>query len=116
MKLTITLLLCSFALGCGYGSGYNSMTGGGAPSLSQLSPSSTTAGSGGFSMTVTGTNFTAGSIVYWGTTPLTTSTTYNSTTQLTAAITAAMVANQGSVSVYVHSAGGNSNSMMFTIN
>jgi hypothetical protein len=43
-------------------------------------------------------------------------TTYNSATQLTASISSFLIANPGSVSVYVHSQTGNSNSMTFTVN
>jgi trimeric autotransporter adhesin len=120
MRLLTILLLCAVAVGCGYGSSYNSSTGGTGgttpPTISQLSPSSTASGGPAFTLTIVGTEFTTGSVVYWGTTPLTTNTTYMSTSQVTANITAAMIANPGSISVYVHSAGGNSNSMTFTIN
>ena len=121
MKLLTIVLLCAVAIGCGYGSnnssgGYTNTGGSGVPTVAQLSPSSVNHGSPDFTLTVTGTNFTSGSVVYWGTTPLMAGTTYNSTTQVTAAITSSMVASAGSVSVYVHSAGGNSNSMTFTIN
>ncbi len=118
MKFVLVLLLAATAVGCGgYGSSYNSMTGGGAaPHISQLSPGSTAAGSAAFTMTITGTGFTSASVVYWGTTAIAAgSTGYGSTTQLTANISASMVANQGMVSVYVHTAAGNSNSMTFNI-
>jgi len=120
MKLLTILVLCAVAIGCGYGSSYKNgtMTGGGnsLPTISQLSPSSMAHGSAGFSLTITGTNFDAGSIVYWGTTALMAGTAYNSTTQLTASISSSMIATSGSVSIYVHTSAGNSNSMMFTIN
>ena len=116
MKLGMILLLCAIAIGCGYGSNYNSMTGGtSAPQITQLSPSQVAAGSPAFNLVVTGTGFTSGAIVYWGTTPLTSTTTYNSTTQVTAAIPSSLVANPGRVSLYLHTSGGNSNPMTFTI-
>lgn len=117
MKLAIALLLCSMFLGCGYGSSYNNTTGGTTtpPHISQLSPASATSGGPAFTLTITGTNFTNGSTVYWGTTPLAAGSTY-SATQVTTSITSAMIAGTGSVSVYVHTAGGNSNMMTFTIN
>lgn len=116
MKLATVALLSALMVGCGYGSSYNSTTGttSGTPKLSALSPSSITAGGAAFTLTLTGSNFTTGSTVYWGTTAL--AGGYGSGTQVTAAISATMIANPGSVSVYVHSAGGNSNSMTFTIN
>jgi trimeric autotransporter adhesin len=118
MKLLVVLLLTIAAVGCGgYGSSYNSMTGGGAaPKINSLSPQSKAAGSAAFTLTITGSGFTAGSVVYWGTSPIAASSTgYGSATQLTANISASLVANQGTVSVYVHTAAGNSNSMTFTI-
>ena len=115
MKLIAVLALSLVAAGCGYGSNYNMMTGGpAAPRISQLAPPSVMANSGPMTLTVMGSNFTQGSVVYWDTTPL--STTTQSTSQLTAAVTASMVANSGTVSIYVHASGGNSNSMMFSIN
>jgi hypothetical protein len=117
MKLPICLMLCAMTLGCGYGSNYNSTTGGmnAVPTLAQITPNTATAGGPAFTLTLTGTNFTAGTIVYWGTTPLTSSSNYLSPSSVTASITAAMIANSGTVTVYVHTAGGNSNSAQFTI-
>ena len=115
MKFAMILLLSAISIGCGYGSGYNAMTGGALPQIAQLSPSQVTAGGSAFNLTVKGTGFSSDAVVYWGTTALASSTTYNSTTQVTAAISAPMVANSGTVSVYVHTSAGNSNSMTFTI-
>lgn len=115
VKLIAVLALSLVAVGCGYGSNYNMMTGGpAAPRITQLSPMGVSANSGPVTLTVTGSNFTSSAVVYWDTSTL--PTTYKSTTQLTAAVSASMVANTGSVSIYVHDAGGNSNSMMFDIN
>jgi hypothetical protein len=118
MKLLMVLLLTAAAVGCGgYGSSSNSMTGGGAaPHISSLSPSSKPAGSATFTLTITGTGFTSASVVYWGTTAIAAgSVGYGSTTQLTANVSASMVANMGTVSVYVHTNAGNSNSVSFSI-
>ncbi len=117
MKLVIALLFCAVTLGCGYGSSYNSGGGGGtsAPTVTQLTPSTANAGGPAFMLTITGTHFTSGSLIYWGTTPLTGNSVYGSATQMTANISSAMIANAGTVNVYVHSAGGNSNTKMFTI-
>ena len=118
LKLLTILLLCVIAVGCGYGSSYNNTTGttSAAPAIAQLSPSNVTHCGAAFTLTVTGSNFDASSIVYWGATPLSSATTYSSSTQVTANITSAMISNAGTVSVYVHTNGGNSNSMTFTIN
>ena len=120
MKLLTILLLCTLAVGCGYGSNYNNNNnngGGSAPTVSSLSPNSATHGGAGFTLTVGGTNFTSGSVVYWGTTALAAGGTgYVSTTQVTAQISSAMIANAGTVNVYVHTSSGNSNTMQFTIN
>lgn len=118
MKLPLVLLLSIALVGCGgYGSNYNSMNPGGtAPHLTSLSPSSTTTGNA-VSITITGTGFTASSIVYWGMNPVASSSTgYGSATQLTANISAAQTANPGTVMMYVHASTGNSNSLPFTIN
>lgn len=107
-----TLSLSLVILGCGYGSNYNAMNGA-LPKITQLTPQNVIASSGAFTLTIEGSGFTSGSIVYWNTIAL--AATVNSSTQLTSAISAAMVANAGAVSVYVHTARGNSNTMMFNI-
>src|SRR5205814_969886 len=87
------------------------------PTLTSLSPSSATAGATGFTLTATGTNFVAGSVVQWGGAVRT--TTFVSSTQLTAAIPAGDVATAGTDSVTVFSAtpgGGTSNAVTFTTN
>jgi predicted outer membrane repeat protein len=87
-----------------------------APTVSGISPTSTSAGSTAFPLTVTGTNFTGTSTILWGTTALT--TTYVSATQLTAQVTAPLVATIGSASVTVETpapGGGTSNAYSFEI-
>ncbi|MBK7329006.1 MAG: hypothetical protein IPI85_07990 [Dehalococcoidia bacterium] len=69
------------------------------PTLSVLSPSTVGAGSAQFSMTVTGTNFVAGSVVQWNGASL--ATTYGSPTSLTATVPAASVASAGAANVTV---------------
>jgi hypothetical protein len=56
------------------------------PALTSLSPSSASANSGAFTLTVNGTNFVSGSVVNWNGSPRV--TTFVSATQLTAAILA----------------------------
>ena len=122
MKFLLVLVLTAAAIGCGgYGSSYNSMTGGGAaPKITSLSPSSVTNGHATFTLTITGTGFTAGSVVYWAMSPIASSSTgYTSTTQLTATISASMVANPTAspgIPVYVHTSAGNSNTVYFMVN
>jgi len=110
--LLSTLLLCLLTLACGYGSHYNPMNGA-VPKINQLTPQNVIANSGAFTLTIEGSGFTSGSIVYWNTIALAASR--NSSTQLTVGISAAMIANAGTVAINVHSAGGNSNIMMFDI-
>lgn len=98
--------------GCGYGS-HNYMNGSGNPVVNQLSPNGASIGSPAFTMTVNGTGFGTDAVVYWGTTPLT--TTYGTTQQVSAMVPATDIQSAGMVQVYVHSGGRNSNAMTFTI-
>jgi hypothetical protein len=110
--LLSALLLSLLSVGCGYGSNYNAMNGA-VPKITQLTPQNVIASSGAFTLTIEGSGFSSGSTVYWNTIAL--APTVDSATQLTTAISAAMVANAGAVSIYVHTAGGNSNTMMFNV-
>ncbi len=86
------------------------------PAITLLSPSSVTAGSAEFTLTVYGTGFMNTSIVNWAGSPL--STTYVSGTELTAPVSAADVAKAGTVKVTVTNpvpGGGTSASRTFTI-
>lgn len=69
------------------------------PTVSSLSPNTIGAGAAQFSMTVTGTNFVAGSVVRWDGADL--STIYNSATSLAATVPAAKVAAAGAANVTV---------------
>ncbi len=122
MKKICVLLLIILAVGCGYTRKSNSMGGGAAPVITNLMPNSATAGQA-ITLTVNGSNFTSGSVIYWGTTPKT--TTFVTAGQLTAAITSTDTAcsmTPCTVQVYVRTSGGvygggvNSNMMPFTIN
>jgi IPT/TIG domain len=112
ISFTLLLAVALISAGCGYSS-RNYMNGNGNPRIAQLAPSSTTSGGMAFTLTLTGMGFGADSVVYWGTTPLTTA--YASTTQVTADVPQANIANPGSVQVYVHSGGVNSNAVTFMI-
>jgi hypothetical protein len=85
------------------------------PTITTISPENKQAGSGAFTLTVTGTNYYSGSKVRWNGADRT--TTYTSSTQLTASITASDIASAGSATVTVYNADSGliSNSKMFTI-
>ena len=87
------------------------------PTITSLSPSTTAAGSTGFTLTVNGTGFLSGSVVNFNGTALT--TTFVSATQLTAAVPAAAVATTGSYPVTVANPsanqGGTSAAATFTV-
>ena len=85
----------------------------GAPTIGSLSPAEAVAGSGSFTLTVTGTNFVGSSAVYWGSTAL--GTTYGSATSLTAAVTSTQLASAGLQSVTVHNPTGVSSASTFTV-
>jgi len=86
------------------------------PVLTSLSPSTAIAGSGGFTLTVNGSEFVPGAVVVWAGNNR--STMFVSGAQLTASITAADVATAGSVQVKVTNPapkGGTSNPLTFTV-
>ncbi len=121
MKKICVLLLTIFSVGCGSYS-TPSMGGGTAPAVIQLMPNMTMPGQA-FMLTVNGSNFTSGSVIYWGMNPKT--TTFMTTGQLVALITSIDTAcsmTPCTVQVYVRTTGGayaggvNSNSLPFTIN
>lgn len=112
-RITFALLLGTTLLGAGCGYSRNYMNGNGTPKITQLAPASAMAGGMAFVLKVEGTGFGTDSLVYWGTT--TRATTYNTASEVTANITAADIMNAGTVQVYVHSGGANSNSVTFTI-
>jgi hypothetical protein len=73
-----------------------------------------TAGGQGFVLTINGTGFGTSSQVYWN--GISHNSTYVTANQLTAMITASDIAQAGTIPVYVHSNGVNSNTVSFTIN
>jgi len=87
-----------------------------APQIGGLAPSGAAAGSAGFTLTVTGSGFTASSVARWNGSAR--PTTVVSATQLLAAISAADIATSGTASVSVFTpapGGGTSGSRTFTI-
>jgi hypothetical protein len=86
------------------------------PTITAISPATTTAGGPAFTLTVTGTGFIDGSVVQWGGAARTTA--FVSTTQLTATITAGDIGSAGTVTVTVLNpapGGGVSNGRVFTV-
>jgi hypothetical protein len=111
------LLLCGVLTGCGGGGG------GAAPSqpnpapvLTAISPLTVSPGSGAFTLTATGTNFSASSMVEWNGSPRT--ATFVSATRLTAQIMASDVASGGKANITVVTpspGGGDSTALTLTI-
>src|SRR5262249_34499787 len=90
--------------------------GNGAPSLDSISPSSATAMSGAFTLSVTGENFTASSVVNWNAKAR--PTVFVSSSLLTATINASDLAFTGTVDITVSDralGGGASNVVAFTV-
>lgn len=87
------------------------------PTVTSLSPSRRTEGSGAFTLTVNGTNFVNDSVVKWNGNNRT--TTYVNPTRLTASIPASDVKSAGTAQVTVFNpapGGGTSDARIFTIN
>ena len=83
------------------------------PAINSMTPVSALAGGSDFTLTINGSNFTATSVVMWGTTPLATSCA--SATQLTATVPAALSSGIGAVSVLVSDISGSSSALSFTL-
>src|SRR6202030_4315019 len=80
-----------------------------APAIVAINPSSITAGSPAFTLTVSGSGFAVGAAIQWNGTAL--PTTVVSTNQLTASVPANLVASFGSAQITVLSGGVTSNSV-----
>jgi putative Ig domain-containing protein len=74
-----------------------------APVINSLTPPGVTAGSDGFPLTVTGSGFQAGALVYWNGSPL--ATAFNDATRLIATVTADLIASPGTATVTVANPG-----------
>ena len=86
------------------------------PAISTISPDSAVAGGAAFTLTITGTNFVAASMVNFGGAAL--ATTFVNSTRLTVAIPAAAIASTGMLAVTVINpapGGGTSNAMNFSV-
>jgi hypothetical protein len=86
-----------------------------APIITSLSPTSATVGGAGFTLTVTGSGFVAGSNVEWNGAPI--ATTYISSTLLTASVSSALISSPSNPAVTVQNTGGlASNFVTFPVN
>ena len=74
------------------------------PTITGLTPNSSSAGAPAFTLTVTGTGFVNGAVVVWNSTNL--PTTFVSATQLTAQVPAGLTASPGTATITVVNAGG----------
>lgn len=110
-SLALLLTLTLFASGCGYGSHY--MANAGSPNLATLTPNMATNGDPEFTMTVTGSNFGADSVVFWNGVAL--PSRYANTTTVMATVSAADVVAPGVIPVTVHTGGKISNIIDFTV-
>jgi trimeric autotransporter adhesin len=129
MKIAKTAVLAGLlvvGVACGYSAKSTPPVAGTTPTVTQLAPSSMTAGSPSFVLTVNGTNFASNAVVNWN--GAAQSTMHVSASQLTATIPAASVATAATVSITVTNPGmsggiygggtsaATSNSMTFTVN
>lgn len=119
LVLPLVLAFPLFVLiGCSSGTSSSSgQTNNVVPAIASISPSSLNAGAAAQNITVTGTGFTSGSVVFFGGTPL--QTTYISSTSLQAAVPASLLANGQTASITVantSSGGGTSSVTSFAVN
>lgn len=104
MKLLMTLLLAAVAVGCGYSKPANTPAQPGtAPTIAQLTPPSTAAGSSQFTLEVDGTNFNSNAVVNFNGAAM--STSFASGGKVMATIPASAVSSSGTVPVTVTNPG-----------
>ncbi len=117
MRFVTVAILALLMTGCGYSSRNYSNSGGSGgtstPSIASLSPNKAAAGSPAFTLTVNGSNFSSGAVVYFN--GAAQATMFVSSNQLAAAITASEVSTSGTMPVYVHSGVYNSNTVDFSV-
>ena len=104
MKLLIIVLLAAAGIGCGYSKPANTpQQPGTMPTIAQLTPPSTAAGSSDFTLTVQGTNFNSNAVINFNGTAM--ATTFDSGTEVKATIPASSVATAGTAKVTVTNPG-----------
>jgi len=100
MKLLTVLLLCTIAIGCGYGSKMTTPpTPGATPVITQLNPTGVVAGSQSFQLEVDGSSFAANAVINFGGAAET--TTMPSAGKLQATIPGTAIMTAGAVPVTV---------------
>jgi len=104
MKLFVVVLLAAIGVGCGYSKPANMPAAPGTtPTIAQLTPPSTAAGSSAFTLEVDGSNFGSSATVNFNGAAM--STTWSSASKVTASIPASAVASSGTVPVTVTNPG-----------
>lgn len=104
MKIFVIILLAAIGAGCGYSKPATTpVQAGTMPSIAQLTPPSTAAGSSQFTLEVEGTNFNSNAVINFNGTPM--ATTFSSGSKVMAAIPATAVMNTGTVPVTVTNPG-----------
>ena len=83
------------------------------PTLTSMTPTLAFSGGSQFTVTVNGSGFASSSVVYWGSTAL--STTVVSGTQVTATVTAGLIASKGFGSITVVDSAGTSNALTVSV-
>jgi FG-GAP repeat len=89
------------------------------PTLTELLPSSATAGAPGFELVVEGTNLAAGAVVNWDGSPLPTKSSYKNNTAVEASVAASDMVKAGNYKVSVTNpkpGGGTSTALTFVVN
>jgi IPT/TIG domain-containing protein len=100
-KAVLPVVLIGLTVACGYSSKMAAPVAGTMPAVSQLAPTTATAGGAAFTLTVNGTNFGSKAVVNWNGTAQTANTTFVSGSQLMVAIPASAITTAGMVSVTV---------------
>jgi len=114
--LLATLVVCELSLGCGAAAGMDPMkisNGSNPPAIAMLTPNTVPVNSVPFTVTVNGSNFDTGAVVFWhGTAHV---TQVISSTQVTTLLTETDLMFSGQIPVYVRSGGLNSNTVTFDV-
>jgi hypothetical protein len=104
MKLLMVILLAAAGVGCGYSKPATMpVQPGTKPTIAQLTPPSTAAGSSQFTLTVQGTNFGSTAVVNFNGAAM--ATTFDSVTEVKATIPASAVSSAATVPVTVTNPG-----------
>jgi hypothetical protein len=103
MKLFTILLLCTLAVGCGYGKSTTPTQPGTTPVITGLVPNNVISGSAAFPFEVDGSSFAANGVINFNGVAQT--TTFVSAGKVTAMIPAASIMNSGTVPVTVTNPG-----------